>query len=438
MIFRIYILVMVLISGVVAETRKLDLQDCYVLALAHQESLGMKAADAKVAEAQFWQTVSGSLPKIHAIGTETWSDPKGVNQSSSGSNFSSSNNSRNKSMDSFEGKLQMSQPLFHGFRDFYGAAAQKSTIQAREQDLRWARRTLYLDVASAFYQVELYEGDLRLLEEQEKTLIDRASELERRVKLGKSRRSEQLSAQTDLAEIRVVLQQTKGTLGASRELLAFLTGVPSKQLQVEESKIKTVSDSLEVFLREAKGRPDLLAAQAETDGSKKILSASKAEHLPGVDVTGSYSLKELPSQNDGDWTVALTMDLPLFDGGLIEARVREKKALVQKSELNLRMLQRTADREVRTRFNDFSTSSIELNRAREWVATARENYQVQQQDYERGVVGYLEVLDSLRRLSDARRKALSTELENRLNWVELHVAAGREVGVAKKINSPTG
>jgi outer membrane protein len=79
------------------------------------------------------------------------------------------------------------QPIFSGFREFYNASANKADIKARKLDKERAYQLLYLDVADVFYQILMYERDLKLLREIETSLEKRVSDFNKRVELGKSR-----------------------------------------------------------------------------------------------------------------------------------------------------------------------------------------------------------------------------------------------------------
>jgi hypothetical protein len=58
----------------------LNLQTCYELAVIRSETLRIKDADIRVAQARYWQAVGTALPKVHLIATESV-----ANKGSSGS-----------------------------------------------------------------------------------------------------------------------------------------------------------------------------------------------------------------------------------------------------------------------------------------------------------------------------------------------------------------
>ncbi len=398
-----------------------ELQICYELAVLRSETLGMREEDIRVAEARYWQSIAAVLPKAHAIVSEDLRNPG----STGGGNFGNSGNSFSGGRsDFFSSRINVKQPLFSGFREFNVGAAARSEIEAGKQRKTRALHLLYLDVADVFYQVLMYEGDLKLWGEIVSSLQQRVEELDKRVQLGKSRKGERLMAQADLADARATLAQVKGLLGASQELMSFLTGLQKDQISLREGTPIPQPEELERYLAVTGERPDILAAIQEEHASRRQVSAAKGEHWPTISAEGNYYLKQDPNSGR-DWDVFLTFDLPLFEGGAIEARVSEKKAQQRSSKLSLDQLRRTADRDVRTAYNNFISAMAQFVQLREASAVAADNYQVQKDDYLHGVVSNLDVLSSLRQWYDLRRRLVDAEMNARLNLVRLHVEAGK-------------
>jgi outer membrane protein len=410
-----------------------DLQTCFELSVLRSETLGMKEEDIRIAQARYWQAVGAILPKVHLLVSESLRNKTAgggggsstgvINSGSGGDTEFFGGGGGGSRTDSFTSRINVKQPIFSGFREFNAGQAASADVRARTHDRRRSNQLLYLDVADVFYQCLMYEGDLKILSSVQKTLKDRIVELERWVKLGKSRTGELLMAQSDLAGSQVIVEQTKGLLGASRELLAFLTGVPAVALNLEDKTPFPKAEAVEAYLRETGERADILAAIETERSARKQLSAVKGEHWPTINAEGNYYLKQSPDRKQ-EWNIFLTFDLPIFEGGIIESRVSEQKALVRQSQLNLEQLRRTADKDVRVAYNNFIAAAAQVLRLKEATQISRENFRVQSEDYKLGIVTNLDVLAALRQMYDQRQKLLDAQMEARINLVRLHVAAG--------------
>jgi outer membrane protein len=401
----------------------LNLERCYELALLRMETIGLSDEDIRVAQARYWQAVGAALPSLKIIGEQAIYNDRlasfGVN--SAGGPGTSSIDDTPRSA-----RVNLKVPLFSGLRDLEIAKAARAEIAGARHSRARLLQNLYLDVAEAFYQVLQYEDDLAILTDIELTLTDRVADQERRVRLGKSRESELIQARNALAQTRVAAERTRGLLGSSRELLLFYIGIPAAQLHLRDTAPPpphrvTLAD----YLDRIGQRPDILASLEAGRSARAQLSAAKGAHWPKISFEGNYYAYDSDNIQTGEWNGFLTVELPLFEGGSIEAKVNENKALFAQSQLDLSKLQREAVRDVRTAWNNFNSSIAELARLEEATATAQANYQAQLADYDLGVVNSLEVLDALQTLHDTRRDYATARLTTRLNLIRLHITAGQ-------------
>lgn len=397
---------------VVTPTGPLTLLDCYQLAVIRSETLGLREQEVKHAQALYWQAVGAILPNIHMISNEMLQNGGGT---PSGGVSGQDN--------SFYSRVNVRQPIFKGFGDYYVASANKADIETRRYERERTFQSLYLDTASVYYQILGYQADLGVLGELQKALEERITELARRIKIGRSKRSELLLAQTGLAQTKVSIEQVKGLIAASKEMLAFLVGRPSQQLTLAPDGPLPTTEALEKYLAESGERPDVLALLSDMRAETKRLSAARAARWPTFTFEGNYYTVQSP-RAPGDWNMFIVCDLPLFDG-TIEPRISQQKAVVRASELNLELLRRTTDREVRTAYLNFNTSISEYARLKETEEYAAENYAAQLADYQLGRVTNLDVLDALQRLHTARRDSVGADVGARINLVRLHIAAGQ-------------
>lgn len=394
----------------------LDLQACFELAVLQSETLGLAREEIEKAQAQYLEALGGMLPRISVGAEQRWQDP-------SESRGNNGNTRRSGERDTFEATVSLRQTLFSGFRDFHTLAARSAGKQAVAGDLARARQLLYLDTADLFYQLSAAESSLRLLDEERQALLSRVEEIERRIALGRSRSGDRLLARADLAEVLVSFEQTQGVVSATRELLAFLTGRPAAEIRIQDSTPFPQPDRLERYVQNALSRPDIRAALERTRQSERDLSARKGEFLPTVNLDAGFTPASAP-RADNDWNIALTMEIPLFEGGITRARVKEGKALVRQAEINLQLAERTAKTEVRTAYNDFLAKSMEVVRLQELAAVSGQNLEVQRRDYERGIASNLDVLTALRQYHRARRGLAMAEAAARNTLVRLAVASG--------------
>lgn len=411
-VFRMFRRVLAILIGLSGyafaadDVKPLDLRACYELALGSSESIGIAASEWRAAEARYRQAHDTLVPAVSFIASEGLQNERSDSES-----------------DQFVARLRAEQTLYSGFRLTRFAEAREAEGRAAKLDETRARELLYLDVSDAFHLNLLYESDLDVLHQLVEALERLVAEQEKRIELGRSRRAELLNAQTDLAEARVEEESTRGQLRAARELLAFLVDLPADSIRLTETSPFPATPELEARLTAALQRADVLANEARVEASRHDLEAVRAERQPQVDAEGSVFLYEDPDR-DEEWVALLTLELPIFDEGVIRSRAQEKLAQYHISTLNLSAVRRRAESEVRNAYIAFTTTAAQRGRLDEASQSAAENYEVQKKDYELGRASQLDTLNALAQLQRLRRRQVAAEMAARASLVRLHVAAG--------------
>jgi outer membrane protein len=279
-------------------------------------------------------------------------------------------------------------------------------------------------VAQAFYNVLQYEGDEVIQHDLIEALSARVDDLRDRVKLGRSRPSELLQAQTDLANARVTGEQQLGSVNAAEETLAFYIGLPSGQFKLKDAQKFPTAGQLELYLQQSGARPDVLAQVESLRQAERNLSVAKGELFPTVTANGDYLASQDPVSNNIDATMSLQISMPIFDGGLILGQIHQNREMVRQSALNVEQLRRTADQDTRTAYVNFNATVAQVVVLREAAKLAAANLEAQVEDYRRGVVSNLDVLTALQDYQTARAQLHNANMQARLNLINLHVAAG--------------
>jgi len=302
--------------------------------------------------------------------------------------------------------------------------ASRAAVDAKRETLARDYQTIYQDVAQGFYNVLQFEGDLVVQHDLVEALSARVDDLRDRVKLGRSRPSEMLQAQTDLANARVTEEQQRGSENAALETVAFYIGVPSGRFVLKDTGRFPSAQDLEYYLQQSGARPDVLSQLQSLRQAERQLSAAKGELWPTVTANGNYLAQEDPNDNNVDATMSLEISMPIFDGGLILGQIHQNHELVRQSALNVEQLQRTADQDTRTAYANFDAAVAQILVLREAATLAAKDFEAQVDDYRRGVVSNLDVLTALQDYQTARIQLHNANMTARLDLINLNVAAG--------------
>lgn len=419
-------------QGVTAQTQEatpLTLTEAYELARTHSESLLESQELLAAAEAQYAQALSALYPSIHFLANQRYRSSLNYGRSTSSNSTDSgseviSNNLGTRSSHPYEAYISLKQPLFTGFRESLIASAKESNLEAKRLSLQRQMQILFLDVAEVYTQIQWYEADKKLIKRTESVLDERITELRKFLDLGKARTSEIEAAAADKAALGAAHARTQGLLDASKELLSFLIARPLEQMSLSPfTPLEKLELLNEAQLARSQSRPDVQASRKEVAASIEERRAAERGHLPTLYLEGNSYVAEDPD-NNRDWELLFRFDLPIYEGGLTQARIAEQRAKQRAAEVKLRGVERVASKDVRLALSEIDSRRRELSLIEKQLTAAQKSREAQVQDYKLGLVTNLEVLGAIRSELEAKRQLLNTQVLLRIDMARLRVASG--------------
>lgn len=392
------------------EATALNLNECYQLALIQSEIIAIDAQLIKEAEAHFLQSFGTLLPQVSFVWTQTNQD--------SGQAFSSWNKNGG-----FESKFYFKQTLFSGFKELAGMSGSRLEKNQFIQQKKRAEQLLFVDVADAFYLLLEQREDLKTLESIWNALSDRISELEKREDIGRSRRSEVVSTQTQLYNIEAEIELIKSQELITAELLAFLVGRPVEQISDLEDTPNVLSPE-PVYAAKADSRPDVKAAEYAWGMDKKQVVVAKSDLFPTVTLEGNYYNRRNTAPLDQDWSTVLKVDAPIFKGTTTYGAIKEANAQARASELAFARTKRLAARDIHDSFIRAQSTIMQWKAFEKSLKSAEENYSLQRQDYQNSLVNNLDVLAAIQTLGNTKRSYIHSLYEKKRMYWQLEAAIG--------------
>jgi outer membrane protein len=399
----------------------LTLKEAFQRALVRSDTLAIAEQDIKIAEAHYLQALGTALPHLTSTTTELIQDTSGGSGDGSvGQTFTRRSRP--------EVKITLTQPLFQGFREFTalkaaGAEKMRDTLRVGR-----ARQLLFADVARAYYTVLDLEHEIEILNSLRGTLQKHTGELNERIRLGKSRASELLATEAEIAINEAEIERTKGLVLTARDYLGFLVGEPVSAKLVDEFQVPSKTPALETLLEGRDQRPDIGASQESVRLSKGLLDFEKGGRYPTLDFEANYYPYRVGFQSDIDWDLNFALTVPIFRGGLTRGKIREAAAELKQSEFASSETDRHAALEIRQALNRLTTTKSREAALRRAETKSAANYRSQVEEYGFGLVNNLDVLLSLRVWQERRLEANRSHYETKLEYLNLLVATGNMSG----------
>ncbi|MDP3852878.1 efflux transporter outer membrane subunit [Phenylobacterium sp.] len=404
------------------------LQGVIDLALKENRDLRVAVGNIERARSQYRIQRAALLPTINATSSETQSrTPASVSQT--GQAFETEQYSATVGLAAYE------LDLFGRVRSLSAAALQ--SYFATEENRRVAQISLIGEVATTY---------LTLAADQDLLAITRDTLKVREDALGLARKRFEggATSQLDLRQTETLAEQARSDAAAAealvdldRNALRLVVGaeVPADLLPSGgPTQIAVLADlppglPSEVLTR----RPDVLAAEHTLQAQNANIGAARAAFFPRITLTGatgnaSTDLDKLFSAGTGTWSFMPQITLPIFAGGANIAGLGVARANRDIAVSQYEKAVQTAFREVSDALAIRATIRERIEAQERLVAAATDVQRLTQARYDRGVDGYLALLDAQRTLYGARQALTNTRLVEATNRVTLYRALGGGAG----------
>lgn len=402
-------------SSFASAASSLSLTEVYQSALTRSEDIAVEKSKTKQSEERVTQARSHLFPTISFNANYLRQDDVGVRSSSASSARGEQTSTR----------FTLYQPLYAGGRDSAALAIAKAERSVQQENEGTARLTLYVDVARTFFQVLILHADTENNATSIRLMRERISDLQKRTRIGRSRANEVLTAQAQLAMLEAQMLSAQGQLKIARDRLSSLAGIDGDASLAAPSEESQPPEPLADYLAMLEQRSDYLALKAQLAASRSAIDLARAEHYPTVALTGNSYLSRTGAGQGSDWDVGVGLTIPIYQGGIVQAKVREATEKQTETELRLHRLRRMAEESVRAAHYNLTSTIGQIEPLKAALAMTERNYREQTRDYRFGLVTNLDVLQAMNAFQDAKRAVDRIRIQSMLNRAELNAAVGR-------------
>lgn len=264
---------------------------------------------------------------------------------------------------------------------------QKFLTDAYREDLMKTVTEVTGNTLLAYSNVKRYEAVIAVTQRMIASLENVKSTAELRLSAGLSSSADALQAATRIASYSTTLEQYRSQLQNARVSLAQLTGRYAETLA-------ELPQALEPDLSRNSGQvdygsiPAVRSAVSQVKAGEAILSSTKAQHLPSISLDAGYIRqynRNFSSSNNGwDTQVGVSIDVPLYTGGAISARVSQAYEDLETSKANVNQAMLDADQRSSTALSNWRGAEARLQSARYQTDIALKTRDIYQEEYKLG------------------------------------------------------
>ncbi len=335
------------------------------------------------------------------------------------------------SRDQYKVGITVKIPIYEGGRLWTQVSMARFSRAISEANLRFTKQDVIANVTNVFNRI-LYIKSLIKAQEDTLSALEKAErDAEVRLKVGRIAPVDLMRIETQVAQQRQSLIESREEERRSRQTLALLLGMDPLS---EPDTIGTLSppDTVAVLatrsrLEEAiKNRPDVQRALSEVRRAEANVRFVKGLHLPSLDLVGDYG-RRAGSGFAGDeevWSGGIAVNLNIFSGGVISAQVREAEARLLAAKEDLREARLNGRTEVLHAVSLLREARHRFQVARSITSTARETFRIEDLKYRTGAGTITDSLLAQSAWLTARARELSAMYDMQKAVVAYRLATG--------------
>lgn len=284
-------------------------------------------------------------------------------------------------------KIEILQPLIN-VDGLYARQAAKTKMEAYQLKTERTSEYLELEVNKSFMQLQLAYKAVSVLEKANGTAAANLKLIENYFKQGILQKTDLLSVQVRVNEIKNQLQYAKSNVQNASDYLAFLlnedlNGKVYKPLEELDNiiSIKIINTQL------SDSRKDIQAMDKSSEAYAKMLQSSKMNFLPRLNAFGSYEMYDnsLFGTAAKGYLVGAQVSWSVFDGYKSIGKMEKAKADFQKSEIETQQYKSQSQLELNKTNRQLKDAENKVNLEKLALEQSQEAYRIRSNRFTQGL-----------------------------------------------------
>jgi len=392
-------------------------------AMAGNLDVDQARARIRQARAEFKAAAAGSKPTVNGTGSVTRSkDSKNVSDGSG--------ETTTLYTPGFDATWEVD--VFGSVRRSVEAA--EARVGAKIEDLHATQLTLLGDVANAYVQLRAAQEQLALAERTLKAQSETAEVTRVRYQNGLTSYLDVSQAEAETTTTAADIPAYETTIKQSIHRLSILIGQPPDFLKQQLGVTRSLPDCAGVAATGLPSellvhRPDVREAERTLAAASADIGVATAELYPKFDLTlglglNSDTISRLSSLSSGYWSLVPQVSALLFDGGKTKAGVDKNVAIYEEALAAYHATFLKALEDVENALVSYASAQTKRQTLTKSVQAYKETLMLAEEQYRKGLISFLNVLDAQRSLYTAQNNLSVTNAEVLTSFVSLNKALG--------------
>ncbi len=310
--------------------------------------------------------------------------------------------------------------------------SQQAELEAAGADLGALQVALIGQLASSYFELRGLQQQLQVAQQNVSLQAETLAIVSARVDAGRGTEFDRVRARSQLQRTRAALPSLRAGVRAAMHRIAVLTGRPPAALIATLEPDSGLPETLPVIPVDSPGevlrrRPDIAAAERRLAAATARIGVATADLFPRFTLSGllgsvASDTRDLFSGPAETRRVALGIDWTFLDHGKVKARIEaadaeSRAALAAYQQAVLNALEDTETRLVR-----YQRARQRAEHLQQAADDARQAAALARTRYERGFIGYFEVLAAEQELATTRDASVRSRTGVVLAMVDVYRA----------------
>ena len=293
-------------------------------------------------------------------------------------------------------KIEILQPIIN-VDGFYGRQAAKSKYEAYQLQTERTKEYLQLEVNKSFMQLQLAYKAVAVLEKANTTAQANLKLVENYAKQGMLQKTDLLSVQVRVNEVKNQLQYAKSNVQNTSDYLAFLLNEDNTNKVYKP--IEDIENVIEISAFEPKlisSRKDILAMDKSVEAYGKMTQMNKMSFLPRLNAFGSYELYDTQIFQTGakGYTIGAQLSWSVFDGYKSIGKYQKVKADYDKAQTESQQYKAQSQLELNKTNRQLLDAENKVNLSKLALKQSQEAYRIRENRFKEGLEKTTDLLNS--------------------------------------------
>ncbi len=327
-----------------------------------------------------------------------------------------------------------SQPLYRP-QNVIALGQARSLVAQSDFTLAIAQQDLILRTAVAYFDVLLAEYNIELVEQQKLAVAEQLAQAKRNFEVGTATITDTNEAQAKYDSIVATEIQFRNDLDRRRTALRAIIGrFPTNLKRVGRGFEPSLPapNALDYWVdRALRENLSVRVQQATYDIATLEVDRAKAGHLPTLDLVASTGAQASNgsasagfSSDSRSVVLGVALNVPLYQGGFVNSRVRESISLQDRARYDLETVKRAAITNAQDGFSGVNSAAASVRAFEQAVVSADVALQSNILGQEVGIRTNLDVLNVQQNVFSTRRDLANAYFQYLLAVLRLKAAVG--------------